>query len=63
VGSLITDRILKKSICARENESHKVKVGMGNSNFHRTAISTFQKAHSYSVAKRKQDVQDVKSFN
>lgn len=42
---------------------HKVKVGMGNRNFHRTAISTFRKADSYSVAKRKQEVQDVRSCN
>ncbi len=47
----------KKHMC------HKVKVGTGNRKFHRTAISTFQKVDSYSVAKRKQEVQDVRSCN
>lgn len=54
-------RVSEVSDMPEKNESHKVKVGMGNRNFHRTAISTFQKA--YSVAKRKQEVQDVRSCN
>lgn len=42
----------KKSICARENESHKVKVGMGNRNFHRTAISTFAESSFLQCCKK-----------